>query len=543
MSESTTDMAAEEAGAAASSGLTIDDMLDPSVYPHAVRHLIKRETPISWVILTGEYAYKIKKPVRLDFVDATELTARRRMCENELTLNRRLAPDLYLEVVGITREGAPRAGGRARIGLGGPGEAIEYAVKMREFDELQMLASLLDHGGVSEAEIADLAQALADFHQRAPIARIAGKFPGTEHLQAAVLGNLATLMSHMSGPNGLADLGRLIDWTHDALHDLLPALRRREELGFVRDCHGDLHARNIVRWNGRLLPFDCLEFSPDLRTIDVMNDLAFLVMDLVAHQRMDLTLVLLNRYLEVTGDYDGLVLLSFYAVYRALVRAMVDAIDTASSPAAQSALHRKMCMRIATAARFASRASPALYLMHGLSGSGKSWLSERLVQPLQAIRIRSDVERKRLAGMPAHARAPSAIQSGIYDPASTHRTYARLLECAGACLHAGFNTIVDATFLHMEDRRMFEDFAGEHRFKMLIISCEADRAILAPRIKIRQQARNDYSDADLQVLAWQLEHGDSLDEPERAGAVTVHTDAADPLADAVEAIRRATVTP
>jgi hypothetical protein len=488
-----------------------------------------RETHISWVILTGEYAYKIKKPVRLEFLDARALATRRALCEKELALNRRLAPDLYLGVVPITREAGVRAGGS--------GEAIEYAVKMREFDESQVLASLLDRGAASREEILQLAETLAAFHRGAPAAGTHGRFPGTEHLQSAVLGNLATLLSHASAPDALADLGPLIDWTHDALHEVLPTLRLREELGFVRECHGDLHARNIVRWNGRLLPFDCLDFSPDLRSIDAMNDLAFLVMDLVAHARPDLSFALLNRYLEITGDYDGLRPLRFYAVYRALVRAMVDALLCENSPAGRADLQRRMLLRIATAARFAKPSAPTLYLMHGPSGSGKSWLSERLAAPLQAIRIRSDTERKRLFGIAAADRAAAGIEAGIYDGAATRRTYARLLECAGASLESGFNTIVDAAFLRIGERRLFEDYADHHRMSLLVLSCEADPSILAPRIVARQAAGKDHSDAGTGVLAWQLKSADPLTPGEKARTLVLRTDCADPVAAAVEAIR------
>jgi predicted kinase len=387
------------------------------------------------------------------------------------------------------------------------------------------------------AEMTDLAQRLAEFHQAAP-SRADGKFADTEHLHAAVLGNLASLLSHAPCLDGLADLGLLTDWTHDALHDLLPRLRLREQLGFIRECHGDLHARNIVRWNSRLVPFDCLDFAPDLRWIDVMNDVAFLVMDLIAHERSDLSCAFLNRYLELTGDYDGLPLLPFYAVYRALVRAMVDSIDSGGS-GSNGLMRDRMRKRIGTAVRFAKDAAPTLYLMHGPSGSGKSWLSERLIGPLNAVRVRSDVERKRLGGTAAKIHSPAPVERGIYDPGFTHRTYARLLECAGAGLEGGSNMLIDAAFLRREDRRMFEDLADEHRFALVIISCEADPAILVSRINARQLAQDNCSDADLKTLEWQLGHAAGLDDPERSRTVFVRTDAENCVAEALAAVRRA----
>jgi hypothetical protein len=508
-------------------------MLDPSIYPHPVTHLSKRETPISWIILTGQYAYKIKKPVRLDFIDATALSTRCRLCEQEVALNRRLAPDLYLDVVAITRD-------HEGVRVGGSGPVIEYAVKMREFQESQELGSLLDRREVSVAEIVDLAQRLAEFHQRLPHADSNGKSEFTEHLRDAVLGNLASLLAHLNTLEGLAELGQLIDWTHDEFHELLPALRLRERLGFIRECHGDLHARNIVRWKGRLVPFDCLEFEPKLRWIDVMNDVAFLVMDLVSHDRSDLSCAFLNRYLEVTGDYDGLRLLPFYAIYRALVRAMVDSIDSGNSRSPQAALRERMCRRVDTAARFMNRTAPALFIMHGPSGSGKSWLSERLAQSVDAIRIRSDLERKRLAGVQPTDRARAAAQQGIYESEFTHRTYTRLLECAKSSLEGGFNTLVDAAFLDAPNRRMFEHFAADRRIPFAIVSCEADRETLMLRVRTRQSAHDDPSDAGVDILEWQLRHADPLNAEELLRTVAVHTDARNAVADALAALRRAT---
>ena len=506
-------------------------MLDSSVYPHSVSHLIKRETAISWIILTGQYAYKIKKPVRLDFIDATALSSRRQMCEQEIALNRRLAPDLYLEVVAITRDAEG-------VRVGGSGQVIEYAVKMREFQGSQELGSLLDRGEVCTSEIVDLAERLAEFHLCAPRATADGTC--TDHLRDAVLGNLASLLSHLSTLEGLAELGQIVDWTHDELHDLLPTLRLREQRGFIRECHGDLHARNVVRWKGHLVPFDCLEFEPKLRWIDVMNDVAFLVMDLVSHGRSDLSCAFLNRYLEITGDYDGLRLLPFYAIYRALVRAMVDSIASGPSWEPRAALRERMRKRVDTAARFMNRTAPALFIMHGASGSGKSWLSERVLQSLDAIRIRSDVERKRLAGVQPTDRSAADAQQGIYEPAFTHRTYTRLLECAKSSLEGGFNTIVDAAFLDAANRRMFEHFADDHKFPYVIVSCEADRETLMLRVQKRQTAHAGPSDAGVRILQWQLQNSDPLDAEELPRTVTVHTDALNAVAAAVVALRRAT---
>jgi uncharacterized protein len=508
----------------------IDELLTASAFPHPVTHLIKRETHISWIILTGPFAYKIKKAVRLDFIDCIALSSRKRMCEQEVTLNRRLASDLYLGVVAITRNAGV-------LRVGGSGEIVEYAVKMQEFPEDQELANLLDRGAVSTAEIADLARRLGDFHQRAPIATAEPGFPLTERLRNAVLSNLGSLLSNLHATAGLTELNGLIDWTHDAMHTLLPALRMREHEGFIREGHGDLHSRNIVRWGERLVPFDCLEFDPALRWIDVMNDISFLFMDLVSHERADLGFAFLNGHLEVTGDYAGLRLLRFYAIYRALVRAKIDSIPVGGSPAELTAMQRRMCRRIDTAVRLMSPESPIMLMMHGPSGSGKSWLSERLAASMEAVRIRSDVERKRLAGLQAMTRIDAPPQQGIYNREFSRRTYAHLLAYAESGLEGGLCIIVDAAFLDQSERRMFDELADRRGVPVVIVSCSADPRILYERIKVRRTASPDASDADSEVLAWQLQSSDPLTPAERARSVSVNTAAPTAVADALMHIR------
>jgi len=471
-------------------------LLRPSAFAHPVTRLELLETHVSWIILTGPFAYKIKKSVRLEFLDASTLALRRHLCEEELRLNRRLAADLYVDVCPITREAGV-------LRVGGSGEAIEYAVRMKEFDTSQELSALLDQGQVSPEEITRLAQRLAKFHADAPRAD-SREFTHTDQLHDTVLGNLAILLAHLDGA-ALPELCALIDWTHACLRDSREALRMRERCGFVRECHGDLHAGNIVRWAGELVPFDCLEFDPKLRWIDVMNDSAFLVMDLCSHGREDLAWSFLNSYLECTGDYAGVRLLRFYAVYRALVRAMVDSLG---------AQHDRLRKRIRTAAVLTNPPPPALLIMHGLSGSGKSWLSERLAVRLGAVRMRSDVERKRLA---------DTSPADRYTPQFGRRTYAHLIECAESCLKGGMSVIVDAAFLEAAQRQLFQDLARRHRVQCLIIHCVADSKVLEQRITQRQQQHTDPSEAGIEMLKLQSRNVQPLDADERLHAVIVDT--------------------
>lgn len=497
--------------------LQIGELLNPEAFTHPVSQLEVRETVISWIILTGSVAYKIKKPVSFDFIDAATLDRRRHYCQEELRLNRRLAPDLYLNVVPIAR-----VDGRARVG-DASGPAIEYAVCMKQFDRRQELTRLLQNADVARSEIEDLARCLAQFHLRAPASTSSGVQDNTEHLYDAVSGNMSQLLGHLEqlGPDG--GLRQLVDWTHDTARALESCFRSREQSGYVRECHGDLHSANIVRYEGRLVPFDCIDFDPRLRWIDVINDIAFLAMDLVSHRRDDLACVLLSSYLEVTGDYEGMRLLPFCAVYRALVRAKVDAIAAEQSAADATELRRRLRQRLQTAVHWMERPRPTLILMHGPSGSGKSWLSERLVSALPAVRIRSDLERKRLAGMTPETRAAALPDEGIYHPQMSHRTYARLLESAESCLQAGINLIVDAAFLGPADRELFRGLARRLRVPFLIASCQADSATLRTRLALRARERNNPSDAGQLVLQTQLRDFRPLDSEAHADSVIVDT--------------------
>ena len=468
--------------------LNIDELLNPAAYAHAVSDIRLRETHISWVILTGKYAYKVKKRVKLEFLDTSTLATRHFLCNEELRLNKRLAPDLYLEVVPITRDDRG-------IKLGGTGTVIDYAVKMKQFDPSQELPALLARADVTAQEMTRLAERAAEFHRQAALAPDDAGFDYVAQLRNSVLGNVATLLTHLSSLQEFPAMGQLIDWTHDSMHDLHERFRKRQSGGYIRECHGDLHTHNIVRWQGQLTPFDCLEFDPKLRWIDVMNDVAFLVMDLVGHDRKDLAYEFLSSYVEQTGDYAGIRLLPFYAVYRALVRAMVDALSGEQKPAERLEFKGRLHARISTALGFMHPKRPSLIIMHGPSGSGKSWLSERLVPLVAAVRLRSDLERKRLPGP----------EPDLYTPARNRQTYARLLKCAEGCLLGGISVIVDAACLNADDRARFRSLAERSGASFVILSCIADKAAMARRIASRAQGNTDPSEATVSVLENQLQ--------------------------------------
>jgi aminoglycoside phosphotransferase family enzyme/predicted kinase len=507
----------------------IQELLTPEAFAHPVSGISLRETHISWVVLTGSFAYKIKKAVKFDFLDTLTLERRRTLCDEELRLNRRLAAELYLDVVPITRNS-----GRLRVG--GDGPAVEYAVRMRQFDASDELPELLARRYVGVAKIEELGESLAQFHRDAAVAAPAQAPEKTQQMYESVFLNLTQLLAHFEGEHSTG-LNRLIDWTHDTAQALEHVFEARERGGWVRECHGDLHAANIVRLHGRLTPFDCIEFDPRLRWIDVLNDIAFLVMDLTGHDRSDLAAALLSRYLEVTGDYEGVQLLPFYAAYRALVRAKVDALAAEQVPTRAPEFRDRMQRRIRSALSWITPRQPLLILMHGVSGSGKSWLSGQLVPQLRAIRIRSDVERKRLAGMLPTQSAADRNREGIYSPQFSHRTYALLADSAESCLRAGFDAIVDAAFLDAADRDLFRTLARRVGLRRVIISCQADADVLAARLARRSSEGGDPSDATLPILDRQLRELKPFEPAEQADVIVVNTSEPDALGRTLTALR------
>ena len=505
--------------------------LSPAAFPHAVTRMHVTETHISWIVLTGHFAYKIKKPVRYDFLDASTLERRRELCKEELRLNRRLAPDLYVDVLALTREDG-------QLKVGGDGPAVEYAVRMHEFDPRQELSSQLDAGRVWPSDMRSLAITIADFHRNAAVATLESPLGDVASVRDQIVDNMTVLERHVEATEDIAAIRRLNDWLQRSLVESTPLIALRKRGGAVRECHGDLHAHNIVRWRQQWTPFDCIEFNPDLRWIDVMSDVAFLFMDLGAHHRHDLAYAFLSRYLEETDDYQGLRLLPLYAVYRALVRAKVDALGAKSvSGESAQALRARGARRVSVAAELIRDRLPALVITHGVTACGKSWLSERLIPAIHAVRLRSDLERKRLAGMEALEHSGSGVGEKLYAATVTDRVYARLRECAESALAAGLNVIVDASFLGAAQREQFRQLAMRQHIPFLILSCHANTATLHARLANRARARLDPSEATRAVLDHQLATEQPLTAQEQAQALRIDTSSlttVDMLVDAVK---------
>lgn len=463
------------------------------------------ETHISWVLLSGDAAYKIKKPVNFGFLDFSTLEKRAFYCNEELRLNRRLAPRLYLDVVTVS--GPPSA-----PQLGGAGPILDYAVKMRRFDTTQQLDALLAQGRLEPTHIDALARRIAAFHRAIPAAPADSPLGEADAVHQPALQNFVQIRARISDATDLDHLSRLEDWSEREYRRLIESFQQRKRDGFIRECHGDLHLANLAWFDGDIAPFDCIEFSENLRWVDVISEIAFLVMDFHDRHRPDLGWRLLNGYLEQSGDYAGLGVLRYYLVYRALVRAKVAALGGAVAGCRDY---------LELALTFIAPPAPFMALTHGLSGSGKTTLAGELAAAAGIIRIRSDVERKRLHGLTPEARSASPQDGGLYTRDGHVRTYQRLAQLAAAILAAGYPVIIDAAFLRREERRRFAGLAENLGLPCLIVDLQASPDLLRERVADREKAGKDASEATLAVLEKQLTSDEALDENEKCRAIQV----------------------
>jgi hypothetical protein len=493
----------------------VQALRDPACYPHPVGCISIIETHISFVVLTGTFAYKIKKSVDLGFLDFTTLEKRRFFCREELRLNSRLAPQIYLDVVTI-------GGTREAPSVGDDGQAIEYAVKMLEFPQEALADRVLARGELRSRHMDALAAVVAEFHFCATCSEEDDSYGVAEAILASAAQNFTHIRALPIQAAYLPVLDDIEAWTRREHMRLCQVFARRKREGRVCECHGDLHLGNIVLLNGEPRVFDCIEFNAELRWIDVMSEVAFLVMDLHAANRPDLARRFLNTYLEFAGDYGGLRVLPYYFAYRAMVRGKIGLIRARQlAPGGQGpGPLQESCRRYLELARSCARAGLGFVaITHGFSGSGKTTLSQFLIELTGAIRIRSDIERKRMHGNLVTDRPKPGFASGLYSADVTESTYQRLLELAGTILEAGQGVIVDATFLKRRHRDMFCAFAACAGVPFSIVDFTVREEILRERIAARLQQGQDASDADLAVLEHQLATYEPLQVEELAFVV------------------------
>jgi len=498
----------------------IGALQNPAVFPHPVTEFKLIETHISWVLLTGGFAYKIKKPMDFGFLNFTTLEARKHFCEQELRLNQRLAADLYLEVLPITgSENAPQ--------LGGSGQAIEYAIKMRQFPQQSLLDAVQARGELTLAHIDDLACQIADFHYKTPQVSAAHPLCSVQAICAPMRQNFAQIEPLLEGEADKTQLAALKGWLEATIARLTPLLAERGASGKVRECHGDLHLGNaILRENGQVALFDCIEFNEEFRLIDQALDAAFLAMDLETRGLRVLSHRFTNAWLEHTGDWQALQLLPLYKAHRALVRAKVGLFRLGQE---QDAAQREAILAgyrayIALAESYSVIPTPFLVILHGLSGSGKSHLARRLADESGAICLRSDVERKRLCGK----------SQDRYSEQANTKVYAHLHQLAEAALHTGCSVIIDAAYLKRSEREAARQIAENAGMPWRVLACEAPLSLIEQRISQRQQTGVDPSEANWEVVCAQQ----TFIEPPGADEAVLHLDTSQSAAQLMAVLRQ-----
>jgi aminoglycoside phosphotransferase family enzyme/predicted kinase len=479
----------------------------PDAYAHSCGEVQLVETHISWVFLTGDYAYKVKKPVQFNFIDFSTLALRAHYCEEEVRCNRSFSPELYVGVVTINQdeEGCYR--------VAGPGRVVESAVRMRQFPGAQQLDNLLAADALQAPAMRRFGLDLADQHAKLPC--LQGDDEVDTRVRKPVLDNFRTLGPLWASRAHETLLKRLEADSRSAFQRLRPRFVRRLQDGFTRECHGDLHLSNLVVLDERVRAFDCLEFNANLRWIDTASDVAFLLMDCAVRGHQDLGYAFLDGYLTRSADYEGAVLAAFFQVYRSMVRAKVAALqleELTESP--DESTDQQLMERLALHLRWADerlhRKPGKLLLMCGLSGSGKSYLAERLVPQCPAVRVRSDVLRKARGGIDSHARSNSPVDGGLYSRHQTQSVYAEMLRVTEALIGAGENVLVDATFLDRGWRSEFRAAARLLGSGCVIVHCEAPQLVLEDRIRDRAREPENVSEAGLEVLQSQLTRFDAI---------------------------------
>ncbi|MFG3453940.1 AAA family ATPase [Stutzerimonas stutzeri] len=505
---------------------------NPALYPHSVDGFRVIETHISWVILTGAYAYKMKKPVDFGFLNFTHLADRKHFCEEELRLNQRMAPDLYLRVVPIT-------GAADAPVIDGEGEPIEYLLQMREFPQTQLMAEVQARGELTDAHIDALAEQIAQFHLSIPQVPAGHPLNNADAIVAPMRQNFEQIRPLLNEKPDLQQLDALSDWTETSIARLRPLLEQRSQQGFIRECHGDLHLGNATIIDNKVVLFDCIEFNEPFRLIDIASDAAFLAMDLEDRGLKCQARRFLNGWLERTGDYSALELLSLYKAYRALVRAKVSLFRLHQE---QDAVQRRVILRqyrsyANLAESYSAIPSRFLAITHGVSAVGKSHVALRLVEALGAIRLRSDLERKRLYGEPTE-RHDVAVNAGIYSAEATEATYERLHSLAEAALNAGFSVVIDATYLQQSQRQAAWQVAESTGVPFIILACEAPDAVIEQWLTQRQAEGGDPSDATMAVVKAQQASREPLSESEQLLSRLINTPEAGNLDALVGVIRQ-----
>lgn len=500
-------------------------LTNPATYPHECDEIQLLETHISMVFLTGDFAYKVKKPVNFGFLDFSTPDKRCHYCELEVLRNRVFAPQVYEKVMGLQ---VNNQGPTLTDELQG---AVEFVVRMKQFPQSELLSLQVAAEQFSVENATELGRQLASMHRGVEQAAADDAWGTQAAVSYPVKENFLQIREHGDGMDD-ARLVALESWSLAQLDAGGELFAVRKRTGHIRACHGDLHLNNILWRDQQAIPFDCIEFNDEFRWIDVISELSFLLMDLEHAGHKMLADYCLNGYLEISGDFEGVQLLPFYKVYRAMVRAKV-AVLRMTQPAIDASqkqqLQQEYDSYLALAEAYIRQQPTCLYITHGVSGSGKTTVARFVAGKLGAIHVRSDVERKRLFNLDPSADSASLLDGGIYSAEATERTFSRLEDIAIKMIASGYSVIVDATFLRQAMRQRFRNLAEKLSVPFAILDCAIDEQTARDRVQARLAAGNDASEADLHVLEQQLANQDFLSPQEQKYVVMI--DMGKPLED------------
>ncbi|MCU0547546.1 MAG: AAA family ATPase [Oscillatoriaceae cyanobacterium Prado104] len=499
----------------------IQQMLQPDFYPHRVTEPVRLiQTHISFVLLTGDYTYKIKKPVNFGFLDYSTLEKRQHFCTQELLMNRRRAPEIYLEVLPIFQKGDRFYLGSSAASPTATEIPVEWTLKMREFPQDSLFTSLLERGELTAQLMEELGREVAQFHSTANSNEYIRSFGEVSQIRSAIDNNYQISVKYIGGLQTQAQYNATKQYTDSFFAENPELFASRIAHNKICECHGDLHLRNIALWQDKILLFDCIEFNEPFRFVDVMYDVAFAVMDLEFRGHKDLGNAFLNAYIEQTGDWEGLQLLPLYLSRQAYVRAKVNSLmlDESEIPDAQKQeISQTAASYYKLAWEYTKPRQGKLTLMSGLSGSGKSTAARYLARKTNAIHIRSDAVRKHLGGIPLNERGPA----DLYSAEMTAKTYNRLLELGILLAKKGWEVILDAKFDRQNMRANAIELARTQQLPLQIIYCTAPIAVLQERLEHRQ---GDIADATAELLSSQQAAFEHFTETEQIYVKIVDTD-------------------